>query len=208
MRKNAIENLLSIASPPLSTTLPGAIEGTGCESLKVELSDMLSKKNGFYCFESALHVFPSHSSGISVGLNEWNSPSSWRREYGDLSSECLFFAEDGFGGQFCFRNEKVWVFEPETGECTELAKSLEEWAAKILDDFAFLTGFPVLHAWQMANGAMPLGSRLVPKVPFVCGGAYAPENLKAMEAVEGMRLRGGFASKIRKILDGGRVAGW
>jgi hypothetical protein len=43
-------------------------------------------------------------------------------------------------------------------------------ASSLLNDYAFLTGHPLIHQWQVKNGALPAGSRLILKIPFVLGG--------------------------------------
>jgi hypothetical protein len=75
----------------------------------------------------------------------------------------------------------------------------EGWAAAILDDFNALTGFPLAHEWQGANGQLAAGMRLVPKIPFVAGGEFSVENLCAPDSVRAMRLRGSIAVQIRDV---------
>ena len=68
---------------------------------------MLALKNGFYAFELALHVFPAQSCDQHIGLDLWNSETLWRSAYGEVTNGCGFFAEDIFGGQFCFNLKTV-----------------------------------------------------------------------------------------------------
>ena len=53
-----IEKLVSISSPPLATKPLLFPELLRPYSLGPELFLLLQEKNGFYTFESALHVFP------------------------------------------------------------------------------------------------------------------------------------------------------
>jgi len=85
------------------------------------LRTLLRCLNGFYAFESALHVFSTARSGDEIDLNAWNSDVLWRFEYGDLAEGALFFAEDAFGNQ-C---KHVCFFDAETGEFTEFSDDLE-----------------------------------------------------------------------------------
>lgn len=203
----ATTKLLELSSPAFS---PG---GTGIDleacmqlgGVPKELASILGEKNGFHAFESALHVFPFNDAPSSFGLDTWNSGSGWRVEYGELASGCLFFAEDVFGGQFCLKNGRVWQFDPETGGLTLLAESLEEWAAAVLGDFAFLTGHPVAREWQLLHGPLPAKMRLVPKVPFVLGGPFALSNLSLMDSERGMRVRGNLARRINGLPDGQKM---
>jgi hypothetical protein len=201
---NAISKLLEISSEPLSATAPLLLnEAAG--SLQETHASLLGQKNGFFAFESALRVFPSEPSAASYSLSEWNSPGLWKGTYGDLVGEAVCFAEDAFGGQFCFAQGAVCTSDPETGGIKRMASDLEEWARLLLDDYAYLTGHPLMHQWQVANGPLEWRKRLMPRTPFVCGGAFDIENLVAVEAAEAMGFRGEFATQIRDLPDGTKI---
>lgn len=170
-----------------------------------ELSSLLSARNGFYAFESALHVFPA-AADAQTDIGRWNAPSLWRCTYRDLAEGCLFFAEDIFGVQFCFFEGNIWTFDPETGAKDFVAANLSDWAGLVLSDYEMLTGYPLARDWQATHGPIAPGRRLVPKIPFVLGGEYDLENLHALDAVRGMRLRGELAIQIRDLPDGASVA--
>ena len=140
-----------------------------------------------------------------IGLLEWNSPTLWKAEYQGLADVYVFFAEDIFGGQFCFAESGVCQFDPETGQTEEIAKDLEGWAEMIFRDYRVLTGYPLAHEWQRANGALASGLRLVPKIPFVTGGKFELQNLYPLEAVTAMRLRASIAVQIRDRPDGSQI---
>ncbi|WP_312317061.1 hypothetical protein [Stenotrophomonas sp.] len=170
-----------------------------------ELAGVLVQRNGFYAFESAFHLLPWQSSPLSVGVDDWNSQAGWRCEYGPLADGCLFFAEDVFGGQFCLKAHQVWHFEPETGALDLLGSSVEAWATTLLEDFEFLTGYPLALEWQKANGALPAGMRLVPKLPFVLGGGFSLDNLVPMSSERSLRARGSVAARIGRLPDGAQI---
>ena len=201
-----LRELISIASAGLGVdgwTSP--LLGAG--GLRDRLVDFLGTVNGFYAFEGALHVLPA-GAALRPGqrtLEEWNDPEPWRGAYGSLADGHLFFAEDAFGGQFSIRDEAVCTFDPETGDAEILATDLEGWADKILSDYAVLTGSPLGHDWQVRHGPLPIGQRLAPKLPFVLGGEFVVDNLFAVDAVEGMRMRGDLASQLRDRPDGATV---
>lgn len=199
-----IQKLLSIASGPIG--MPGAILGEKIRhmagSKSNEIQDILGRNNGFYAFESALHFFPASALAPEISIDEWNVAELWIDAYEGLADDRLFFAEDVFGGQFCIFDGSIHSFDPETGEMNHLADSIDEWAGLILSDHEFLTGYPLGHAWQVAHGPIPVGKRLLPKVPFVTGGSYSIDNLHAVEAVSGMRFRGEIACRIRDLPDG------
>ena len=170
-----------------------------------ELRHLVTVKNGFYTFESALHVFPASAIAPERGLDEWNSVSLWRHAYGNLTDGLFFFAEDLFGIQFAVLANRVYTFDPETGKRQEFARNLEDWADKILADYNLHTGFSLGHAWQTAHGPLPAGKRLLPKVPFVAGGQFSVDNLYAGDAVQGMLFRAELAKQIADLPDGAKI---
>ncbi|POX55377.1 SMI1/KNR4 family protein [Streptomyces sp. Ru71] len=169
------------------------------------MSEVLETVNGFYAFESALHVFPTRSTTGAMDLERWNHSELWRSRYRGMADSYLFFAEDIFGGQFAAKDGTVFSFDPETGEGLPMASSIDEWASRLLADFEVETGFPLAHDWQVRNGPILEGFRLLPKTPFVLGGEYEVENLHALESSKGMRLRAELAVQIRDLPDGAMI---
>jgi hypothetical protein len=117
----------------------------------------------------------------------------------------LFFAEDAFGCQFCIANDKVNLFDPETGQFEELAETLDSWAKIIVGDYEYRTGYPLAHEWQIQNQPLQPGTRLLPNIPFVLGGKYELENLHVGGDAEGMVFRANIANQIKDIPDGGQI---
>ena len=205
----ALEELASVAGPALARGLPPLSHPILLEHPQrgIELGALLAKRNGFYAFDAALHVFPAGiAESGTMDLDHWNAPTLWRDAYGELAKDCVFFAEDIFGGQFCLWGKAVYFFEPETGEREVVASTLEGWAGLVLDEYAALLGWPLAHTWQLEHGALLPGKRLVPKKPFVLGGEYALDNLQVADAVEAMRLRGSIALQIKDMPDGTKVS--
>jgi hypothetical protein len=201
-----IEKLLSISSKALAPSPPsdgGIADGY---ALAPELMQMLERRNGFYAFESALHVFPC-SSDPAAGMNFklWNSNSLWRSHYQDLAAGLLFFAEDMVQDQFCLSTKGVLRFHAETGETEFFAASIESWADIILRDYECETAWPLAREWQAKQVPLAPGTRLMPKTPFFLGGPYAMENLWAGDAVEGMRFKADLAIDTRGLADGTQI---
>lgn len=202
-----IKKLAEIGSSPIEAApvnLEQLSSALGGEEARLLLA-LLNLKNGFYAFESAFHVLSASGNAQEYGLMQWNSPALWRKEYADMAEGCIFFAEDVFGVQFCLRDMRVFTFDPETGGLELFSGSIDEWAEKILDNYSVLTGHKLARQWQLAYGAIPIGSRLLPKIPFIMGGAYAVDNLYALEAAQGMRYRACIAMQIRDLPDGSKV---
>ena len=203
-----VSRLLKVASSQLAPASFPRLEryhAAVSERLTTELSVLLSQRNGFFAFESALHVYSDVTTDRGIGLFDWNSPPRWIDAYGGLADGMLFFAQDVFGGQFCLRRDEICTFDPETGSTDCIADSFEAWARVILDDYEVLAGFPLAHAWQTTNGALPPGQRLVPKTPFVLGGEYTVKNLYALDATEAMTFRANLAVQIRDLTEGAQV---
>lgn len=174
-------------------------------NLGVDLFEWLMEKNGFYAFESALHVFPIGAAPPVLDLDSWNSLGLWKETYADLAEGILFFAEDVFGNQFCIRNDVVGSFDAETGSFQRLADGLDGWAKAILECYELHTGYSLAVEWQAANHLLAPGERLLPKAPFATGGDYRADNLVACDAVKGMRLRGDLAQQIRSSPEGSQI---
>ncbi len=204
---NNIEKLISISSNSFSQKqvklAPDLLVIAG--NLGKELSLFLSKKNGFFAFESALRVFPSGKSKFSLSIQDWNSEGLWRKEYAGLADGCLFFAEDIFGGQFCIKNNIICSFDPETGHLDQIADSFEGWAKELLADYNIWTGYSLAHEWQKINGVLSSRQRLIPKIPFVCGGQFELDNLTAINVISGMKSRANLAMQIIDMPDGAQI---
>lgn len=197
MTATAIERLVDLGSGPIATQ-----EDTAPPSLM----PLLGICNGFYAFESALHVFPSTAAPGERGADEWNAQELWRNAFPDFSPAWYCFAEDAFGGQFAINPEGVvCLLDPETGVHELIAANLEGWAQALLGDYRALTGWPVAHEWQASNGALVPGRRLIPKLPFVLGGAYAVDNLYDADCAASLRYRGEIAQQLSQLPDGASV---
>lgn len=201
-----LAKLSKISSSALCETKPGfRVE---CDSpvfcsLLRELEWLLSQKNGFYAFESALHVLPSTSAEIESGIDEWNLATGWKRHYQGLCDPILFFAEDIFCFQFGLSNKGVVRLEPETGKLCHHSPSVEGWAAKLLENYSEEVGWSLAHEWQKRNGPLPLGHRLLPRTPFMMmGGDYGHENFVAVTCKCAMEMIGRLCSETRNLPDG------
>jgi len=201
-----LETLLSIASEPIAPLPVAMPEFLRSYSLGGELFRLLQAKNGFYAFESALHVFPL-ADDSETGLEAWNALSSWRCGYEDLADGLLFFAEDILQDQFCLSTKESGIlrFYAETGQTVSVANSVEEWASMILSDYRQETGWPFAHDWQTKHGPLPPGKRLMPKIPFFLGGDYNIDNLWVGDPLEGMRVKADLAIQTRKLPEGAQV---
>jgi len=196
---SGLDQLLGIASPPIA-------EISDVSAIPPELSELARRRNGFYAFESSLHVFPCGPGPAEVmTLEAWNEDDLWKSTYQGMTDGLYFFAEDIFGGQFALGQDGIISFEPETGESRVISADLNSWASEIMSNYSVLVGWPIARDWQRVNGPIRPGQRLVPKKPFVLGGEYAINNLYALDATVSMRFRGELAVQIRDLPDGTTV---
>jgi hypothetical protein len=202
-----IEKLISISSGSFNqgqvSLAPDLLLAVG--KLGEELEQLLNMKDGFYAFESALRIFSSQESEYSYSLAQWNSPDLWRNHYAGLADDCLFFAEDLFGGQFCIKGDAIYSFDPETGNMEAMSNSFESWAQEILSDYNVWTGYPLAFEWQRSFERLTHKQRLMPKTPFVCGGQFELDNLSPVNVIAGMRSRANLARQIVDLPEGAKI---
>lgn len=207
-----LEKLLRIASEPRLPrcderlhALPSGVD----KSLVAELTRVLGHKNGFFAFESALHVF-HHGSGSGTNLVDWNATDGWRRFYTKLPEALLFFAQDVLCCQFAIGESGVWRLEPESGSLEQHADTLEQWAERVLADYPVEVAWTLAHEWQASHGPLVEGMRLVPRRPFLLGGDFDVQNLIPMEAAAAMENLGRLYAQVAAIPDGENVTvrGW
>lgn len=205
--KNPILTLLSISSSDLAKPSDNGFDIFPFDFISglPEYFSLLRKRNGFYAFESALHFLPLTHRENETGVLAWNDEKLWRNCYEGMANDHFFFAQDAFGGQFCFKEDGIYTFDPEVGESQKLCDTLSEWCEAILDEYDFLTGHSLMHKWQATHGRVLEGQRLAPAIPFILGGKFSVDNLRAQQSVTAMRYRGSIAVQIRDLPDGGTV---
>jgi hypothetical protein len=182
--------------PPLANAL-----------IPAELRAIYTNFNGGYFWGRALLVRPiSRLGSAPLGVLEWNAESLWRTFYEGACANVTFFAEDAFGIPFGVHNAKVVQFDLETAELTEIAATVNGFVECLLNDVEFLTGAPVLSAWEQEHGALEPGHRLIPKRPFIFGGEFRADNMVAKEDTTGMRIRAEFWRSTKNLPDGTSVA--
>jgi hypothetical protein len=203
-----IDRILSISSAPMSEDGCAALRDSfrSVDSALLEqLEYMLSKNNGFYVFESALQVYTCKENDVVIDIYSWNAPDGWKSLYFSSLRDILFFSQDVFGSQFGLTGGSVIRFDPESGDIFEHSESLDEWAKMVCKDYDYQTGWSLAKQWQVKNGPLKSGYRLLPKIPFVIGGGYEVDNLLAVKAEEAMLEYGKLYRQISNAADGEKV---
>lgn len=201
-----IEKVLSISSPALALNPPFL---AGNSKRIDEIRHLLACRNGFFAFESALHVFPSVERPVIRyrDLAAWNEYSLWKFKYGETTGSLLCFAEDVFGRQYCVESGKdlIAVFDPETAEIEPVAEDMEGFLDLIYREYELYTGHDLAHSWQAKHGSLDPTHRLVPIIPFCLGGEFHIENLQSLRAEIGMQLRADIYNQIKDLPEGTTV---
>lgn len=178
---------------------------TSCPTKEIPhaISSLIEEKNGFYCFESSLHVFPW--GGGSGSAEHWNSLDVWDVKYSGSVSGLTFFAEDAFGFQFAAAADGIYSFDTETADRELVSRDIMEWSSLILDDYEVQTGYPVMHDWQVDNGPIPLGCRLAPALPFFLGGEFDPKEMRSKESFSLLEFRAEVYKRTKSLPDGAQI---
>jgi hypothetical protein len=138
-------------------------------------------------------------------INVWNAPDGWREEYGELAEGLFAFAQDVFGGQFVVSSAGFEYFNLESAQRRSMGDDLETWAAALLSDWRYWTGFELAEEWQRANAPLARGHRLYARQPFVLGGEYEVDNLWSGRALDAVGYYGFIASQLHALPDGEEV---
>lgn len=205
---NAIDKLISeFAGHPLCSSSPISDIYVSHKKGQWELLlEVLVVRNGFYAYESALHFFPLGEKCEGIDLVDWNRMKQWKNAYKKINFEgVVCFAENIFGDQFCLYKNGIGRMDAETGEFEPIANTLLEWADAILVDPDYHLGFSLAHSWQENNHPIRPAMRLMPKVPFVCGGEFDVSNLWEVDALKSLQLRGNIATQLHDLSDGSIV---
>lgn len=204
-----IAKLLSLMSEPLEARPDAAalaalrervteVSPGGAEAL----ADLLAARNGAQGFEGALTLPPIGDAAL--GFHAINAV--WRASYGARAANCLMFGWSGFGDASVLTPEGTGWFDAETGEIEPTGPSLDSWAADLLVDYEMRTGHPLVRAWQARHGRLAPGHVLAPLQPFVLGGAFAVDNLRALPLTERFDEGGRLARAIAGHPDGAPLA--
>ena len=184
--------------PPLKDQAMGGRSG--------DLFAALVKRNGFYAFESALHMIPLGGGCTPFDIVKWNLPDLWKSHYARHQFQGITcFAMNLFGDQFFFDDKGFGRMDSETGEIEFIGHSLDDWAHAIMTDANYHLGWSLAHAWQQQNGAIEPGKRLVPKRPFISGGEFDVANLYQIDSLKAMKFRGDIATQLHDVPDGSTI---
>lgn len=185
-----LQKLLNISSASFTEQKPDSSwleEYIIPEQLKNEYINLLSMRNGFYAFESALLIYPSQNTKNIIGAYNWNTQFNWHKNYNLSRQKYIFFGSDIFSEQFTLSHKGIEKFNPETGEMTYLSATIDEFCKLLLEDYNYQTGWAIAHDWQTINAPLIKGKRLIPKRPFILGGSFEAEQMVEIDITSAMQ---------------------
>jgi hypothetical protein len=166
---------------------------------------LLSLHNGLTAFEGGLRIFGTNS-GVLPTLKEWNKQDGWRSTYKDLMKQNLiFFAEDAFGNQFAYDEEKIVYFNAEIGRATSFANSFTEWLSIILEDPVDTLQLMFFKAWTEKGEHLKPSEHLCPVYPFIVKSDPPLKELYRVDGTEDMSYKGSFAYQIKDVPNGAQI---
>lgn len=159
------------------------------------LAGWLWTDSGLLAFDQALLILPA----------EWRERLASEQSVKDLLTNCphgQVFALDLFGQLFVATPHRIVRVNPETREVEDHSPDAEAWAARILREPNFETGWELATKWQLRNRPLQAFERLLPRELFVLGGDFTVENLVARPLLAGLAVYAGLSAAIADVPDG------
>lgn len=122
--------------------------------------------------------------------------------YGAMIEGFQCFGCDIFANQFAFKDGLVFTINIETGDTKYVADSFKSFWELVYTDYDLITGRSIMNAWEDKYSTIEMGNRLTPKIPFVIGGEYSPENIYQSEIKSILGFNASLAKQIRDLPDG------
>ncbi len=214
VKRRGLTALLAQAGNPISRApqrlkdLPITVD----RNRSLELETLLHLRDGFRALGGALIVRPTVDVASARGLEGWNSITLWRAPYRP-ASKLYFFADDIHGRQFALHRDEIVLFDPETGDFTHYAHTLDEWAGNAVADPDAL-GAARIRAWETGHAPLRVEERLQPALPACMGGldgatADIADDFRVLGDVELMRRYARlFREKLAGEVDVAQLVDW
>jgi hypothetical protein len=172
------------------------------ERLPSELSDLLSRVNGYVAYHGGLHV-----RGACVGPAwhslrcAWEGDDALHAFYPVLRHTDVPFAEDALGDQFLLREGMVFRLDAEMGTLESLDMDLADFDAAARANASDFLRLAPLEDWRAEDHELQPGELLEVHPPFII--AFEGERrMRAMPTIERRRNLARIAAGIRGVPDG------
>lgn len=149
----------------------------------------LQRWNGAYALDGALHVFGALHEPPNQSLDLWNLPSGWRQGFGIVLEGLWFFAEDAFGNQFAYRDEKVVRLRIHDARVEPVAPDFVGWLEAVLLDPQRWLALDVFNACVRTHGPLPPGGHFGLKPGAEASRTMRPDALEVLPARDNLELR-------------------
>jgi hypothetical protein len=162
---------------------------------------LLVENNGGYFYKNALHLFGAAPSISFHDISEMNE--LFHSLYQELVKGYFCFGEDLFGNLLTFHKERVYLFDIETAEFSEIASDFSKWLEVLQADLDFYCGSSITENLpEITIKKLVEGNRLCPKMPFILGGEYSLDNLVLKNYRANLEFNCDLAWQIVNLPDG------
>ncbi len=151
----------------------------------------LSRWNGCYALNGALHLFGARPEPPNQSLDAWNRNDGWRASFGMLVEGCWFFAESAIGDQFGYRDGRVVRLRVLEARIEPVAATFSQWLESVLLDPHRWISIDVFEDAVRRHGPLPFGGHFGPPPTWVPSvGGLRGDQVVVLPARDNMELRG------------------
>ncbi len=176
------------------------------DRLPTDLQQLLAQRNGFVAFRGGLHV-----RGACVEPR-WHSlraamegPESFTARFRTVKKHDVPFAQDVFGDQFVWRDEKVYKLDSYADQLEEVAEGVVDFFGKVQADPIELLGLGHLAQFEGTGETLRPGELLMEWPPFVVSESRKGVSLRRIPVQERLEFLADIAKQLRGVADGTRV---
>lgn len=173
------------------------------EHLPIEYRRLLEQVNGYVAYHGGLHVRGACLEPAWHSLRAaWFGDAAIHRQFPEVLSDDIPFAEDALGDQFVLRHESVWKLSAESGEVTALNLALTEFDAAVRADPDEFLSLGPLHEFRAQGGTLEPGQLLSVMPPFVFSESATGVSLRAVPTRDRLGFLSQLARQLRQLPDG------
>lgn len=165
--------------------------------------DYFKRTNGGYFYDNALHFFGQSD---RFAFHDFKKMNMITKEHFQHLIEGLVVGEDVFGNLFLYRSNAWGLFNVESAAVEQIANGLDDFLTILTNDIEYYSGGELLDSLSALEVDMlGNGYRLAPKVPFILGGDFTPDNLCLKMFDENLGFSATIAHQIFNLQDGQRI---
>lgn len=177
-------------TPPYDPAHARATLAAATERSAADHERFLSRWNGCYALDGALHVFGARPEPPNQSLDAWNRHDGWRQSFGAMVDGVHFFAENAFGDQFGYRNHKVVRLRVFEGRLEPIASDFAEWLSLVAVEPARFLATDLFAQCVRRLGPLPVGGHFAPPPTWAPTTALRVDQMSVLPSRDNMELRG------------------